>query len=221
MAGRPPSTLRLSFTFNANEGNDSEGPSNITQEEGQQSEPPTSPKAPLSPAAIAHIKQTFSKAAKNARDRAAGQLDWEGVRTPHVQNEPKGPPSDSAQSPSRYNAPNDNNNRQANNVFSTSGSLLSPPLTDEPTSYAQEQDGRKFVISTNNIHTGDPHSESSSDSHSGDEYTYLKQSSPAQSVWKLPTLTAQQRGILKCTIAYTIATFFTFVPVLSGLLEGM
>ena len=36
-------------------------------------------------------------------------------------------------------------------------------------------------------------------------------------LFRLPDLTAQQRGVLKCSIAYFIATLFTFVPFLSDL----
>lgn len=149
-----------------------------------------SPRQPLSPASIAKVKQTFSRAAKRARERSAGLSDWEGVRTPHVQqvSEP------------RRSAP-------------TTPSLLSPPLVDEPTSYAEsnsKQNGRH-----------DPNSDSESeDSHSGDEYTRFKSGDPVQSIWRLPALTAQQRGVLKCSIAYTIATLFTFVPFLSEFLAS-
>lgn len=150
--------------------------------------PPLSPRQPLSPASIVQIKQTFSKAARNARNRSAGLADWEGVR---------GRPARQGTDAPRTAVP----------------SLLSPPLVDEPGSYEQpngKQNGQQTSY----------HESSSEDSHSGDEYTQFKKAGPVQSIWRIPNLTAQQRGIIKCSIAYTIATLFTFVPVLSGLLAA-
>lgn len=156
---------------------------------GENGDPPFSPRQPLSPASVVQIKQTFSRAAKNARERSAGLADWEGVRTPHVRrsSEVPRPP--------------------------TTPSLLSPPLVDEPGSYAESDSKR-------NGHQENVTESESEDSHSGDEYTRFKKASSAQSIWRIPALTAQQRGILKCSIAYTIATLFTFVPILSEFLAS-
>lgn len=175
----------------------------ITHHQGEE-EPPFSPRQPLSPATIVQLKQTFSKAAQHARERSAGLADWEGVRTPHVQ------PSNDAHAIATAHPSNDGIRAGAT---SRPGSLLSPPLVDEPASYVQSDDKTGYG-------TDNQEESSSDDSHSGDEYTRLKTASSAQSKWRIPTLTAQQRGILKCSIAYTVATLFTFVPLLSGLLAA-
>lgn len=175
--------------------------------QGQQGagDPPFSPKQPLSPATVVHLKQTFSKAAQRARGKSAGLADWEGVRKSHVQL-----PSDAPGF-----ATSSSNIGQRAGATSRPTSLVSPPLVDEPTSYLQTNGSTKPDGGEGN----QPES-SSEDSHSGDEYTRFKQARSVQSFWRVPSLTAQQRGILKCTIAYTIATLFTFVPILSGLLSA-
>lgn len=175
----------------------------ITHHQSEE-DPPFSPRQPLSPATIVHLKQTFSKAAQHARSRSAGLADWEGVRTPHVQA-----PSD------RQSALNLSSDAPRAAAGSRLGSLLSPPLVDEPTSYVQLNGSAKLGSAT-----GIEVESSSDDSHSGDEYTRSKPTRTAKSKWLIPSLTAQQRGILKCSIAYTVATLFTFVPVLSGLLAA-
>lgn len=167
--------------------------------------PPPSPRQPLSPATIVNLKQTFSKAAQHARERSAGLADWEIVRSPHVQGLSDAP---AAANSARMNGQNAIS-------ISRPGSLLSPPLVDEPTSYIEPNGSGKAAD-----HIDEGSASGSDDSHSGDEYTRFKSAKPVQSLWRIPSLTAQQRGILKCTIAYTIATLFTFVPALSGLLAA-
>jgi hypothetical protein len=177
----------------------------IHQDEQAASDPPFSPKQPLSPATVVHLKQTFSKAAQRARNNSAGLADWEGVRKSHVQL-PSGAPGV---------ATNSSDNGQRTGASPRPNSLLSPPLVDEPTSYLPPNG-----LTKPNGHEDNQPESSSEDSHSGDEYTRFKQARKVQSLWRIPSLTAQQRGILKCTIAYTIATLFTFVPILSGLLSA-
>ena len=111
--------------------------------------------------------------------------------------------------------------------------LRSPRLAQEPNSYLS----CSVTPSPADQHDKDSDSD---DSHSGDEYAqYNKfrvtrqrsqllhkectpslEKSPLQlflNLFRLPALTAVQRGILKCSIAYLLASLFTFLPVLSDL----
>ncbi|CAD6565032.1 MAG: hypothetical protein CYPHOPRED_005032 [Cyphobasidiales sp. Tagirdzhanova-0007] len=108
---------------------------------------------------------------------------------------------------------------------------------DRRSTYSTSDAGHPRNLKTTDQHDKDSDSD---DSHSGDEYAqYNKfrvtrqrsqllhkectpslEKSPLQlflNLFRLPALTAVQRGILKCSIAYLLASLFTFLPVLSDL----
>lgn len=193
----------------------------------------------ISPATIVNIKQAFGKnALKSDKDAKHTALDesWDCVRPATT-----GTGSNiHSEGQNRYSAAFANAPSKLDNPRnSVTSAFLSPNnVTQEPASYLNSPN-----LETQEVEDAEY---DSNDSHSGDEYTHLKrkrkstprpasqgyfgeqdvdadQASRLQRIldfFRLPDLTAAQRGILKCSIAYFIATLFTFVPALSKLIAS-
>jgi hypothetical protein len=186
----------------------------------------------LSPATVVHIKQVFGKSSDRAQSGSRALEDWQQLRPTSVANatqtsEQSGPHGSGILANGRGSV-------LSNSQNSTVSILPSPKLVEEPASYLNSP----VDPAIQGVQAEDTDSD---DSHSGDEYTHLnvrrKTIRKAAStefrpnkayqgrsrleaildIFRLPNLTAQQRGILKCSIAYFCATLFTFVPYLSDL----
>ena len=179
----------------------------------------------LSPATVVHIKQVFGRSGERALSSVRALDDWQRVRPNATETSEQSGPRGSGISVSGGNPRN-----------STVSILPAPKLVEEPASYLNSPTDPALP-------RDQAGSSDSDDSHSGDEYTHLKSrrktlrkaastdlrpnnATPAQapsrrarflSSSRMSNLTAQQRGILKCSIAYFCATLFTFVPYLSDL----
>lgn len=179
----------------------------------------------LSPATVVHIKQVFGQSGERAQSSVRALEDWQRVRPNATETSEQSGPRGSGISISGRNPRN-----------STVSILPAPKLVEEPASYLNSPTDPALP-------RDQAESSDSDDSHSGDEYTQFKSRrktlyKPAStdlrpnnatstqdpsrkerflSSFHTPNLTAQQRGILKCSIAYFCATLFTFVPYLSDL----
>ena len=178
----------------------------------------------LSNKAIVHIKQVFAKPRMYPSSSPSGLDDWKCIRSVQANNE----------------AGNSQDRRSASSIGTVgspkhvpASSVVSPRLVQEPGSYLPSP-----VLSNSNNQRDMEYD--SDDSHSGDEYpqynklpaaghrsqafhksaSRMSEKSYLQrvlNILRLPTLTAVQRGVLKCSIAYFLASLFTFVPALSNL----
>lgn len=182
-------------------------------------------RALISPATVVHIKQAFGGGSSlRSQSRTRALADWQQVRT-------SGP---NATEQGGLQTGISLHGQEASNPRNSVASVLpAAKLVSEPASYLNSPIDPLCQAGES----------SSEDSHSGDEYTHFNKrrknlrrppstavppnaavaASPTTRLqhfvdfFRMPNLTAQQRGILKCSIAYFVATLFTFVPFLSDL----
>lgn len=181
-----------------------------------------SPRRPLSIATIVKLKHSISHNSLKSRSNSDLAVDdWQGVLPTHHAQAHVSTPGAGGDVTSKYPSAERTNARHGHHG-STSGSFLdSASFVQEPASYEAPPSSPFKGAHGHATRTSYISDSSSSDSHSGDEYTHPRIKATAiQPYLRLPSLTAQQRGILKCSIAYTIATLFTFLPFLSKLLAA-
>lgn len=181
----------------------------------------------ISPATIVNIKHKLGKSRHVPQASASALEEWKYVRGPKRSSDAGLHGLDGASSGFSVRPPRDPRTSVASSSFGAN-------LVQEPASYA------KSPVPSPGLHQNGDVEYDSDDSHSGDEYAHftkrrankrtsqiflpqeeLKPQSTVRQrlmdIFRLPALTAVQRGVIKCCIAYFVATLFTFVPWLSDL----